>query len=111
MNYSMKEDKNKVTTEELVAYFWEQGDIMTREKVDVVFHEDTLVNVSVMLRNVEDDVETMVRICADFDPVQDFIDAFAITDVAMVHEITLVDLFVLYREGFAELDIVAERVV
>jgi hypothetical protein len=107
---NMSEEKNKVTTEELVAYFWEQGDITTREKVDVVFHEDTLVDVSVMLRNVEDDVETMVQISAVFDPVQDFIDAFAITDVAQVHEIGLVDLFVLYKEGLAEMNVIAERV-
>ena len=91
----MSENKNKVTTEELVAYFWEQGeDITTKERVDVVFHEDTLVEVSVMLRNIEDEVETMVQICADFEPVQDFIDAFALTDVAQINNIGLVDMLV-----------------
>lgn len=106
----MNEEKKKVTTGELAAYLWEQGDIATKEKVDVVFYEDDLVDVSVMLRNVEDDVKTMVQISAQFDPVQDFIDAFAITDMAQVHEIGLVDLFVLYKEGLAEMNVIAERV-
>jgi len=78
-----------------VAYFWEQGDdITTKERVDVVLHEDTLVEVSVMLRNIEDEVEMMVQICADFDPVQDFIDAFALTDAAQINNIGLVDMLV-----------------
>ncbi|HKG07894.1 MAG TPA: hypothetical protein VKB19_15600 [Pedobacter sp.] len=100
-------NKQKVTTQQLVDYFWEQNkEITTTEKVNVDFHEDNIVDVSVLLRNEQDGVDAMIQIRRTFDRVQDFIDAFDITEVTRASEITLEDLFKLYRKGEAELEVV-----
>ncbi|HKG05999.1 MAG TPA: hypothetical protein VKB19_06060 [Pedobacter sp.] len=103
----MSQNKQRVTTQQLVDYFWEQSkEITTTEKVNIDFYEDTTVDVSVLLRNEQEGVNTMIQIRRTFDPVQDFIDAFDITEVTQPLRITLEDLFKLYREGEAELEVV-----
>lgn len=93
---------------ELIEYFWKEGNMITSEEgVEVALHGDSLIEVSVMLRNtLEIDVDglmPMVQLHTEFEDFEVFQRVMKIAQLEDLHRITLEEMMVLYASGQAAL--------
>jgi len=94
-----------IKTNDLVQYFWTQANfITTKEGVEVVLHGDRLIEVSVMLRNHEENEVRLQLRCAFNSPLK-FIEAFDLQYPEDVKRISMENLLLLYKNGKAELSV------
>jgi len=94
-----------IKTSDLVQYFWAHSNLITsKEGVEAALHGDQLIEVSVMLRNHEEnDVRLQLR--SAFNSPLRFIEAFNLRYPEDVKKISMENLLLLYKNGKAELSV------
>jgi hypothetical protein len=94
-----------IKTSDLVQYFWTQANLITtKEGVEVALHGDKLIEVSVMLRNHEEN-EVRLQLRGAFNSPLKFMEAFDLQYPEDVKKISMENLLLLYKNGKAELSV------
>ncbi|HWW40738.1 hypothetical protein [Pedobacter sp.] len=92
-----------IKTNDLVQYFWTHANLITtKEGVEAALHGDQLIEVSVMLRNHEENVVRLQLRSAFTSPLR-FIEAFNLQYPEDIKKISMENLMILYKNGKAEL--------
>lgn len=92
----------------LIDYFWKEGDMITSEQgVELALHGDSVIEVSVMLRNALEvkvnGMEPMVQLHTEFDDFSEFQRVMKISELDDLRRVSLSDMMVLYAGGLATL--------
>ncbi|WP_316834954.1 hypothetical protein [Pedobacter nutrimenti] len=94
-----------IKTSDLVQYFWIHSNLITsQEGVEAALHGDQLIEVSVMLRNHEEN-EVRLQLRTSFTSPLRFIEAFNLQYPEDIKKISIESLMILYKNGKAELSI------
>nr|WP_199080686.1 hypothetical protein [Pedobacter sp. ASV19] len=94
-----------IKTSDLVQYFWTHANLITsKEGVEAALHGDKLIEVSVMLRNHEENEVRLQLRTAFISPLK-FIETFNLHYPEDVKKISIENLMVLYKNGKAELSV------
>ena len=94
-----------IKTSDLVQYFWTHSNLITsKEGVEAALHGDQLIEVSVMLRNHEEN-EVRLQLRSAFNSPLRFIEAFNLQYPEDIKKISMENLLLLYKNGKAELSV------
>mgnify|MGYP007014266007 CR=1 FL=1 len=94
-----------ITKNDLIQYFWTHSNLITsKEGVEAALHGDKLIEVSVMLRNHEEN-EVRLQLRTSFTSPLRFIEAFNLQYPEDVKKISMENLLLLYKNGKAELSV------
>lgn len=92
-------------TSDLVQYFWTHANLITtKEGVEASLHGDKLIEVSVMLRNHEEN-EVRLQLRTAFVSPLKFIETFSLQYPEDIKKISIENLMILYKNGKAELSV------
>jgi hypothetical protein len=94
-----------IKTIDLVQYFWTHSNLITsKEGVEAALHGDKLIEVSVTLRNHEEN-EVRLQLRTSFTSPLKFIEAFNLQYPEDIKKISIENLMLLYKNGKAELSV------
>ncbi|WP_316834430.1 hypothetical protein [Pedobacter nutrimenti] len=92
-----------IKTSDLVQYFWTHSNLITsKEGVEASLHGDKLIEVSVTLRNHEEN-EVRLQLRTSFSSPQKFMETFGLKSLEDIRSISMEHLLLLYKNGKAEL--------
>lgn len=98
-----------IKKKDIIQYFWTYGNLITTDKgVELEMHGDSLVMVSVMLRNVEDieinGLEPMVHLKVVFEDFEEMQRALGIGKLEEFKKVSMADMIRLHAAGIAKME-------